>query len=315
MLAMSIILIIKIWGGFKMCTSIKMQAKDGSLIFARTMDWHPFNPQVLTIPKKYQWVSTTDTSKILINKFKVMGVGHDIPNIHVDISDGINEHGLAVQKLTSNQQFNNDKNIFKNDRIYLAPFEVVTWILGNCTSVNDVIDKIKNIQVIPDIDKDHAILGQNLHYALTDPTGKLINLETIGAQLRVVKNPIGVVTNSPNLQREIAKLDQFLDFSKPATHLNAIASDDFNGKHTMPGGFNPSARFIRATILKEHAITPENRDENIIETWHILDSVNVPKSHNRSDTYTIYQSAVDLTSHRLYFQKYDDLSISIYDFN
>lgn len=298
-----------------MCTSIKMRAKDGSLLFARTMDWHPFNPKVLTIPRQYQWVSTTDNTKILTNKFKIMGVGQDIPGLHADISDGINEHGLAVQKLTFTQKLRNETNFFDNSKVSLAPFEIVTWLLGNCRSIPDVINKLSTIQIIPDQNKQHAIFGQSLHYALTDLTGQLINLEPVGTQLKVIQNPVGVVTNSPYLQREIDKLDQFMDFSNPATHLNAIASDNFSGKHSMPGGFNPSARFIRAAILKEHAVTPQNRDENIIETWHILNSVTVPKSHARSDTYTIYRSAVDLTSRRLYFQKYDDLSVSIYDFN
>lgn len=298
-----------------MCTSVQMHALDGTSLFARTMDWHPFNPKVLTIPKQYQWASTANPAKILTNTFKIMGVGQDIPNLHADISDGINEYGLAVQKLTFTKPFQNEPTIFQNHKISLAPFEVVTWLLGNCRSVNDVLNHLESLQIIPDHDKQHAILGQSLHYTLTDPTGKLINLEPMGTELKVVQNPIGVVTNSANLQREIDKLDQYMDFSLPSTHLNAIASDNFNGKHAMPGGFNPTARFIRATILKEHAITPANREENLIETWHILNSVTVPKSHARSDTYTIYRSAVDLTSRRLYFQKYEDLSISIYDFD
>lgn len=299
-----------------MCTSLIMHASDGSTLFARTMDWHPFGATALTLPQQYQWHSIVNPQRALINPYQVLGVGYNIPNLHADIADGINECGLAVQKLTFNQP--NSISTFtpqpQQHKIQLAPFEVVTWLLGNCQSIADVITQLPKIQLIPDLNQKHAIFGQTLHYAITDSTGQFINLIPQNEQLIVIDNPIGVVTNAPNLNKEIAKLDQFLDLTVPPAHLNAIAGDDFNGKKTMPGGFTPSARFIRTTILKEHAIVPANEQDNLIETWHILNSVTVPKSRQRSDTYTLYRSAVDLKSHRLYFQPYDAVGISVYDF-
>ncbi|WP_057756473.1 linear amide C-N hydrolase [Weissella kandleri] len=300
-----------------MCTSLIMHANDGSTLLARTMDWHPFGATVLTLPQQYQWRSVVNPQRTLINPYQVLGVGYNIPNLHVDIADGINEYGLAMQKLTFNQP-NNPNSTFKlqtqQHKIQLAPFEVVTWFLGNCQSIADVITQLPKIQLIPDSNQKHNVLGQTLHYALTDSTGQFINLIPQNGQLIAVDNPIGVVTNAPDLDKEITKLDQFLDLTVPPTHLNAIAGDNFNGKKTMPGGFTPSARFIRATILKEHAIVPINEQANLIETWHILNSVTVPKSRQRSDTYTLYRSAVDLQSRRLYFQPYDAVGISVYDF-
>ena len=82
-----------------MCTSIKMQAADESIVFARTMDWHSFIPEALVLPQNYQWKSVYNNRNIS-NVYTILGVGRNIPDLHADISDGVNDFGLSVQKLT-----------------------------------------------------------------------------------------------------------------------------------------------------------------------------------------------------------------------
>jgi choloylglycine hydrolase len=142
----------------------------------------------------------------------------------------------------------------------------------------------------------------------------MINLEPRNGQLLVIENPIGVVTNAPDFEREIKKLESYMELTTLSNSLNGISTGNFSGKPVFPGGFTPTSRFIRATILKERAITPANEHENVIETWHILNAVTVPKSDGRSDTYTIYRSAVEVNSRTLYLQRYEDFAITSYRF-
>ena len=295
-----------------MCTSIQMNAQDGGILFARTMDWHSFPARPITIPKAYQWQSVYSGQHIQ-NTYAILGVGRDSVHGHADISDGVNEHGLAAQKLT----FSNASQYVSQPQAgltHLAAFEFVLCLLGNCRSVADALEKIQTVQLMTDEFSNLKFGRNDLHFSLTDPTGRLISIEPFGGSLVVKENPIGVVTNAPKLENEIEKLKPYLDLDFSASGLNQISTGNFSGKSVFPGGFTPTNRFIRATVLKERAVVATNERQNVIETWHILNSVTVPKSEGRSDTYTIYRSAVDLKSKTLYFQAYDDLAISQYSF-
>ncbi len=295
-----------------MCTSIQMKSSDGGILFARTMDWHAFAPSPITVPKNYQWHSAFNND-LITNSYSILGVGRNFVDRHADISDGVNEFGLAVQKLTfSNASQYNQKA--ESGKIALAPFEFVLWLLGNCQSVAEVIVKLNQVQLMTDEFALYKYGRADLHFSATDPTGRLISIEPLNGILVVKENPIGVVTNAPKLEREIEKLGDYLDLTDEKRGLNQISSGNFSGKSVFPGGFTPTTRFIRATVLKERAITPINEKSNVIETWHILNSVTVPKSDGRSDTYTIYRSAVDVKSKTLYFQAYDNFGIQAYRF-
>ncbi len=295
-----------------MCTSIQMKSSDGGLLFARTMDWHTFAPAPLTLARGYAW-QTAYNHKSVKNLYAVLGIGRNFPDSHADISDGVNEFGLAAQKLTfsNHSEYSETANNFK---LQLAPFEFVMWLLGNCRSVAEVIEKVNDVQLMTD---EFSLMkyGRNdLHFAVTDSTGRMVSIEPRDKKLIVIENRIGVVTNAPSFEREIAKLEPYLDFTNSSNSLNGISTGNFSGKPVFPGGFTPTSRFIRATVLKERAITPENEHQNVIETWHILNAVTVPKSDGRSDTYTIYRSAVELKSKTLYFQRYEDFAITSYRF-
>ena len=295
-----------------MCTSFQLQAADGSMLFARTMDWHQFNPQPYVLPRHFRW-QTVYNQRTIENPYAILGVGRPNTMAHADMSDGINEHGLAAQKLT----FSNRSEYHRQadpTKIQLAPWEFAMYILGHFQSVADVVDHLADIQLMTD-EFSLSKYGRNdLHYAISDATGAMVNLDPIDGKIVPFENPIKVVTNAPTFAKEIERLNEFLTFTDTPSNVNRISTGNFNGKKRMPGTFSPADRFVRATLLKEYAVLPANGQENVIEAWHILNNVTVPKSESRSDTYTIYRSAVDLTSRRLYVQKYNDFGISSYRF-
>ncbi|GAB2024085.1 linear amide C-N hydrolase [Lactovum odontotermitis] len=300
-----------------MCTSIKMQAADGGLLFARTMDWHAdFHPAALTVPQNYAWKSVYKGEPI-INSYAVLGVGRDLPGLHADISDGVNEHGFSIQKLTFSNK--SEYASFVPDKSgglqQLAPFEFVLWALGNCSSVADLAAKLDGISLMTDEYSNYKFGRNDLHFAACDRTGRMVSIEPLDGKLTVVENPIGVVTNAPRFEREIEKLGTYLDLAdlaEEASGPNKISTGNFSGKPVWPGGFTPTSRFIRAAVLRERAVFPDNEQANVIETWHVLNSVTVPRSDGRSEISTIYRSAVALDSCTLYLQKYDDFGISSY---
>lgn len=62
-------------------------------------------------------------------------------------------------------------------------------------------------------------------------------------------------------------------------------------------------------VNKERLDPFNNEQENMIASWHVLNNVTVPAQHTRSNTYTVYRSAVGLESKVMFFQGYSDTRI------
>lgn len=138
--------------------------------------------------------------------------GGQFDRLRADISDGVNEKGLCAQKLTfaNGAQLKSQR---RTDKTQLAGFEFVLWALGHCVSVADVIAQLPDIELMDDTHSDVKYGYPELHFALTDPTGRIVVIEPTTMPMRVIENPLGVVTNSPNFDKQLAQLDQYMDFT------------------------------------------------------------------------------------------------------
>ena len=81
-----------------MCTSIfQIGQEDGAHVLARTMDWPQLGAHPVFVPRNFAWHSVYDDKKY-VTKYATLGSGHQHAK-RIDMSDGVNEFGLAVQKL------------------------------------------------------------------------------------------------------------------------------------------------------------------------------------------------------------------------
>ncbi len=82
-----------------MCTSIfQIGQVDGAHVLSRTMDWPQLGAHPVFVPRNFTWHSVYD-DKAYVTKYATLGSGHQHAR-RIDMSDGVNEFGLAVQKLT-----------------------------------------------------------------------------------------------------------------------------------------------------------------------------------------------------------------------
>jgi choloylglycine hydrolase len=80
------------------CTGITLKAKDGAVVYGRTMEWGSFdlNSQVVIYPRGYKFTAHTPDKKPGLAWQGPYGfVGLDGLNAEVTL-DGMNEKGLAV---------------------------------------------------------------------------------------------------------------------------------------------------------------------------------------------------------------------------
>ncbi|TGD20206.1 linear amide C-N hydrolase [Levilactobacillus suantsaiihabitans] len=293
-----------------MCTSILQIAKDGSHVLARTMDWHALYVQPLFVPRNFQWQGLYDNA-VHTNRYAMIGGGgaHDH---EIDVSDGVNEMGLSVQKLT----FANGSNLVDTPtpgQVHLAPYEFSFYLLGHYASVADIEAHIDEIQLMTNRFAVNNIGDSELHFAVVDRTGRTVVIEPTHFPMRVRENPLGVVTNSKDFELQLKRLGQYVnytdDFQAGTVPLNAprVTTGRFSGKPVPSGSFTPGGRFVRAAYYKERADLPADEDEAIISAWHLLDSVTVPRSSQYRPTYSVYRAATVCESLTYYFQPYNRL--------
>ena len=92
-----------------MCTSIYQVTLDHTHLLARTMDWPILAVSPLFVPRQFKWATAFD-HRIYTNKYAMVG-GGSLSATRIDVSDGVNEHGLMAQKLTCLWQSNGTKRL------------------------------------------------------------------------------------------------------------------------------------------------------------------------------------------------------------
>ena len=105
--------------------------------------------------------------------------------------------------------------------------------------------------------------------------------------MRIIENPLGIVTNVPHFERQIERLKDYVnftdEFNQGQVPLNTakVTTGNLSGKSIPSGSYSPGARFIRAAYFKERANQPIDETQAIVSSWHLLDSVSVPRNINR----------------------------------
>ena len=296
-----------------MCTSIGITTKDGHHLLGRTMDWPELKVAPLFVPREYAWQTCFD-HRTYRTRYALVG-GGVIAGDLIDVSDGVNEAGLMVQKLT----FDHGGRLSvarRADKDQLAPFELALYLLGRFASVAEVRAHLGEVELMSDDFSDFKYGPVMQHYAVMDRSGAIAVIEPGQGPLVLRENPLGVLTNYPDFAGQLRKLAAYVDF-RPDYLAGTLPLGSFHvttgklsGKKTPPGGYSPSARFLRAAYLKEYADQPATAREGVVTVSHLLDAVTVPRSFGHRPTYSVYRSIVDAERRTYYFQAYDQLGMT-----
>ncbi len=72
------------------------------------------------------------------------------------------------------------------------------------------------------------------------------------------------------------------------------------GSFGLPGGFTPTARFVRAAYTKNHTDIPDSTEEAVTACFHIMENISIPKGMVMTDRgtpdYTQYTAFIDISS-------------------
>jgi choloylglycine hydrolase len=265
------------------CTGITLKAKDGAVLFGRTLEWGSFDfkSRLVIVPRGYKFSAVTPDGKPGLSwnaKFGASGldaVGKDF------IVDGMNEKGLAVGLFYHPGTAEYPKYDPASANISLAPTDVGTYLLTTCESVVEARNAMHQVRVAPVIEPAIGIVP-GVHFIVTEPSGQAIVIEFLKGEMKIFDAPLGTITNSPSYDWHETNLRNYINLSAVALPDKKIGDLDLkplgggSGMIGLPGDFTPPSRFIRAVAFSKSARPTSTGEETMYELFRILDNFNVP---------------------------------------
>lgn len=268
-----------------MCTGIKVNYEDGC-VMGRTMDYEvPVNYNVLYLPRNYNFCNDL-MGNPLYSRYKALGVCFENRD---PLKDGVNEHGLIGITNTFAGSFNIYNNKVNPDKINISSLDYFNYALANYKSVDELVDDLPNIHISTRDYKGESVLSPDFHFMFADDSKRCVIVEPKRRELVYYDNPYDVMTNSPSFESHVRKLKQTLDLNK---------LEEFNSSKNLPGGYDPTSRFIKAFYLTRMNVRSADYKEALANSYNIMAAMTMPNGFVRSkkynhNTYTRYICSYD----------------------
>ena len=293
-----------------MCTGIWY----GNRYMGRTLDWmESYGEQLVVAPRNFRLDLRFEDR--LESHFAIMGMAVVSDNYPL-FYEGFNEAGLGMAGL-----FFEEETVYHercDEMINVAPFEMIPYILGQCKSVKEARVRLDKMNIVNEGFSEQWGTSP-LHWILADRV-ECIVVESLADGLKIYENSYGVLTNSPNFDKQVANYNNYMNLY---------------GK--LPGNWSSMSRFVRATYVRNNSkigtvlnVKAEKRnDKNTIKNdnitdgvnlfFHMLDSVSQIRGCNkdvvRDDEITIYSCCNDLEKGIYYYTSYERREISSVSFD
>lgn len=160
-----------------------------------------------------------------------------------------------------------------------------------------------------------------LHYHVSDATGHSVEVSFKEGEVVIKDNPIGVLTNHPDLNWHYSNLRQYINISPyPATAnlLEGVTIEPLGneaGTFGLPGGFTSTERFVRMAFMKANIAQNNDKEMDLMNAFYLLDAVHIPigivRPHDADNHYTMYQTVINLTTRTLYIKYYGSNEIVV----
>ena len=293
------------------CTGISLKAKDGSIIFARTIEdsHNDLYSEYVVIPRGQKLFSYTPTGEKGLEftaKYGVLGLSVVQKEF---IAEGINERGLETGLFFfpgygAYAPYTPDKR-----KISVGDLQLNQWMLSQFATVNEVIEGLKKVRVVG-LEPNSVV-----HYRIGDASGRQVVLEFVDGKAHFYENTVGVLTNAPGFEWHLTNLNNYInlvpgDAAEQSLNLQALKATGHNsGFLGLPGDATPPSRFVRAAFFCATAPKMETAFECITQAFHLLNNFDIPigieiakGGKTKLPSATQWTSAIDLTN-RIVFYK------------
>ena len=295
-----------------MCTAITYRTKDH--YFGRNLDLHCHYRETVTVtPRNYPFRFRCGVT--LDRHYALIGMA-TVENGYPLYYEATNEKGLSLAGLNfpGNAVYRPRSETHDN----IAPFELIPWLLGQCATVDEALEKAKKLNLWDTPFSDQFPLSP-LHWLLADRERAVV-LEPLHDGLKISENPLGVLTNNPPFDFHLHHLAHFMNLTpdQPENRFNSrLSLEPYSlgmGAMGLPGDLSSASRFVRAAFSKMNAVSGDSEGESVTQFFHILGSVAQQRGLNRVGEqeyeYTLYTSCCNTDKGIYYYTTYENSAVT-----
>ena len=302
------------------CTGITLRSKGDTTIVARTIEWggSDLNSQYVIVPRGYVSRSYTPTGvdgMTFAARYGYVGLAVEQKEF---VAEGLNEAGFSAGLFYFPNYGSYEANDSTRKEQSIADLQLVSFLLGQCASVDEVKGWVEKIHVINVDPRASAV-----HWRFTDKSGRQLVLEIIDGKPRFHENSLGVLTNSPDLEWHLTNLNNYVNLypgSAPVQKLGAADLRSFgagSGFLGIPGDVTPPSRFVRAAFYQATSPRRDTAHETVLQCFQILNNFDIPvgvefplgKVPCDIPSATQWTSATDMVNGAIYFRTMYDSEI------
>lgn len=307
------------------CTGITLRTISGSTVTARTIEWagNDLESKYSIVPRGYSQRSFTPDGKkdgmMFTAKYGYVGLAVEQAEFVVE---GVNEAGLAAGLFYFPGYGEYETYSETNKENTVSDLQLVSWILSNFKSINEVKNAIYGIHVVT-IDPR----GSTVHWRITEPGGRQVVVEIVGKQVRFYENKLGVLTNSPGFDWHITNLNNYTNlfagpiYTREVGDLTLTAFGGGGGLHGIPGDMTPPSRFVRAAFFQATAPKLATPEKTVMQAFHILNNFDIPTGIQFSEVQKVpdipsatqWTVATDIANRRIYYRTMHNSTIRCFD--
>ena len=288
-----------------MCTAISDTLSHH--LFGRTLDLEcSYGESAVITPRAFPLEFLCENA--LTRHHAIIGIAHVCDGTPL-YYDAVNEAGLAIAALNfPSCAVYHPRKANKNN---IASFELITWILGGCESVDEAAKLLKNTNILPDSFSD-TLPATPLHWLIADKR-RAVTVESVSAGLEIYENPFGVLTNAPAFPYHTLNVSNYMQVGASPPENRIYPKAEISpysrgiGALGLPGDFSSPSRFVRAVFAKAHTVCESNADE-ISRFFHVMDTVSQPLgcalTEDGRPISTVYTCCADTENCVYYFTTY-----------
>ena len=288
-----------------MCTAISWKAD--SHYFGRNLDLEgSYGEYIAVVPRnmplRFHSGEISNVHYALIGTAHVSG---DYPLFY----DAVNENGVCFAGLN-----------FPGNACYeggdesIACYEIALYLLAKCRTAREACDLLAEKGISGAAFRED-MPATPLHFMIADEKDCFV-IEPMKGGIRIHQNPLGVLTNNPPFEFQMMNLNNYLNLTtkEPENRFSSEAGlkaySRGMGAMGLPGDFSSQSRFVKAAFVKYNSPVSESAEENIMQFFHMLDSVAMPMGsvvlENGALDRTIYSCCFDADKGVYYYKTYEN---------
>ena len=298
-----------------MCTALAYKTKD--FYFGRTLDYESsYGEEIVITPRQYPFAFRNGAKRN--EHYALIGMAH-VAGGYPLYYEAVNEKGLGLAGLNfvGNACYGKEKEGKDN----IASFELIPWILGQCSTVKEVRELLEKINVT-NLAFHESFPVSPLHWLIADEK-ETITVEAVEEGLFVYDNPVGVLTNNPPFPQQMFQLNNYMHLSPKqpknlfSERLKLQTYSRGMGALGLPGDLSSASRFVRAAFTKLNAIATQKEEDSVGQFFHIMGTVEQSKGccevNEGAYEYTIYTSCCNASKGIYYYTTYFNHQINAVD--